>query len=116
MREDSEMADIQVDEILPDMLGAASEVFGERWTDIKEYAEEELEKLAKTLSEIGQLRVSRQISEGEASVLLEMQKNTARTVMLTLEGMGLIMVEEAINAALSIISEVINGALGFQLV
>lgn len=110
------MSEIQVDEILPNMIGAASDTFGERWPDIKEYAEEELEKLAKTLAEIGRLRVSKQITEGEASVLLEMQKNTARTVMLTLEGMGLILVEEAINAALSVISETINGALGFQLV
>ena len=56
------------------------------------------------------------IQEGETKILLEMQKNTARTVMLTLEGMGLLFVEAVINSSLAVLKDTVNGAVGFVLV
>jgi hypothetical protein len=109
------MANIDVDQVLTGMLGAAQGVFNEKWPEIKDYAEAEFEKLAKTLIQIELLRLRNQISEGEASVLFEMQKNTARAVMLTLEGMSLLLVEGAINAALAVVKDTVNSALGFAL-
>lgn len=109
------MANIDVQQILTSMLGAAQGVFGEKWPDIKDYAETEFEKLAKTLVLIETLKLKNQISEGEASVLLEMQKNTARAVMLTLQGMSLLLVEQAVNAALAIVRDTVNTTLGFTL-
>jgi len=45
-----------------------------------------------------------------------MQKNTTRAVMLAVEGMGLVLIEEAINAALKAVKDVVNAALGFALI
>jgi len=109
------MANIDVQQILPGMIAAAKGVLGKKWTVIKDYAEAELEKLARTLAQIEALKLSGQISEAEASVLFEMQKNTTRAVMLTLKGMSLLIVEGAINAALAAIKDTINAALGFAL-
>lgn len=110
------MAGIDVQQILTGMLGAAQSVFGEKWPSVKDYAEAEFEKLARTLVQIELLKQRNQISEGEASVLFEMQKNTARAVMLTLEGMSLLLVEGAINAALGVVRDAVNTALGFVLI
>lgn len=110
------MCDLNVGELLEAMLEAAKGEFSEKWPKIKDYAEPELEKLASTLVQIGKLKTVNEISEGEARVLLEMQKNTARTVMLTLEGMGLLLVEAAINSALAVVKDTVNGAIGFALV
>jgi len=109
------MANIDVQQILPGMIAAAKGVFDKKWPVIKDYAEAGLEKLARTLAQIEALKLSGQISDAEASVLFEMQKNTARAVMLTLEGMSLLLVEGAINAALAAVKDTINTALGFAL-
>ncbi|EMP56423.1 hypothetical protein MSNKSG1_05733 [Marinobacter santoriniensis NKSG1] len=107
------MSNIDVHQILPGMIAAAKGVFDEKWPIIKDYAEAELEKLARTLAQIEALKLSGQISDAEASMLFEMQKNTARAVMLTLQGMSLLLVEGAINAALAAVKDTINTALGF---
>ncbi|MCL9658999.1 hypothetical protein L2088_30315 [Pseudomonas protegens] len=109
------MASINIDEIVPLMIAAAKSEFGQKWPTIKDYAEAELEKLARTLVQIETLKLTKQIDEGEAGVLLEMQKNTARAVMLALEGMALILVEAAINAALKAAKKIVNDAIGFIL-
>ncbi|MFZ5957818.1 hypothetical protein ACOXVJ_09930 [Pseudomonas knackmussii] len=109
------MAKIEVDNILPSMTAAAKVEFSKKWPAIRSYAEAELRKLAQTLVQIEALRAEGKISEGEAGVLLEMQKNTARAVMLAVKGMSLILVEAALNAALDAIKDIINGALGFIL-
>jgi hypothetical protein len=109
------MANINVDQIFSGMIAAAKGVFNQKWPGIKDYAEAEFEKLARILAQIESLRLTNQISEAEASVLFEMQKNTARAVMLTLEGMSLLLVEGAINAALAAVKDSVNGALGFAL-
>jgi transcription initiation factor IIE alpha subunit len=109
------MATIDIQKVFPVMIEAAKGVFDKKWPEVKDYAEPEFEKLASTLALIETLRFRGKISETEASVLLEMQKNTARAVMLTLEGMSLLLVEAAINAALAVVKDTINTALGFAL-
>ena len=109
------MATIDIQQALPGMIAAAKGVLGKKWPVIKDYAEAELEKLARTLTQIETLKMSGQISEAEASVLFEMQKNTARAVMLALQGMSLLLVEGAINAALATVKDSVNTALGFVL-
>lgn len=110
------MPDLDVSELFEQMLVATKGVFAERWPNIKDFAESELDKLARTLAQIGKLIATDQITKGEASVLLEMQKNTARSVMLTLEGLGLLLVEEALSAALNVVRDTVNTVLGFSLI
>lgn len=109
------MASIDIQQVLPSMVMAAKGVFNTRWPVIRDYAEAELEKLVTTLVQIEKLKLSGQIGEAEASVLFEMQKNTARAVMLALQGMSLLLVEGAINAALGAVRDIVNTALGFAL-
>jgi hypothetical protein len=110
------MANINVSDVLAGMIAAAQGVFSNKWPKVKDFAEAEFEKLARTLVQIEALKVSGQITDGEASVLLEMQKNTARAVMLALEGMSLLLVEQAINAALAVVKDAVNRAVGFPLI
>jgi|SRR5688572_10836476 len=110
------MATIDVTQVFSSMLGAAKATLGAKWPKVKDFAEAEFEKLARTLAQIETLKVTGQITEAEASVLLQMQKNTARAVMLTLEGMSLLLVEQAINSALAMVRDTVNGAVGFALI
>jgi hypothetical protein len=110
------MATLSAAALASTMLGAARESLGKSWKQVKDFAPGEMKKLAETLVQIGKLSALGRITPGEASVLLDMQKNTARTVLLTIQGMGLIAVEMAINAALGAVRDLVNGALGFALI
>jgi hypothetical protein len=106
---------IDLNKVLGDMGDAALTAAGNQWNNIKAYAEPELHKLAVTGLQIESLKLSHQIDEDEAQTLLDLQKNAAMAVALTVEGMGRIALEQAINAALGVLRAAINTATGFTL-
>jgi hypothetical protein len=83
---------------------------------IKTYAQEEAKKFAQSLAMIEALKVAGKIDKDEAALHLEIQKNATRTVFLTVKGLGILAVEEAINAALNAVKGAVNTALGFVLI
>jgi hypothetical protein len=107
---------LNVSELAAQMLGAAQEVLSGKWPEIKDYAESETKKLAQSLATIEKLHVTGQISDEQAGLHLDIQKNASRTVLLTLEGLSLLVVEQAINAALRVVKDTVNTALGFALI
>jgi len=50
------MASLKLEDLATSMLAAAKAVFDKRWPDIKDYAEPEFEKLARTLIQIEGIR------------------------------------------------------------
>lgn len=106
---------IDVDGLLRSMAAAAKEVFGEDWPEIRELAETELKGIAEGIALIERLRLEGKISQKQAKLLIRMKKNTAQIVLLTIEGLGIIAVEKAINAALKMVKDTVNQALDFRL-
>jgi hypothetical protein len=56
------------------------------------------------------------INSQQADLLLDMQKLASRNVLLTMEGLGLLAAEAAINAALDVVKKAVNTALGITLI
>ena len=83
--------------------------------DIKSYAETESKKLAHTLILIEELYLSKKIDQDEVRLHLDIQRNSTRIVFLAIEGLGILAVEQAINAALAVIKDSVNKAIGFAL-
>jgi hypothetical protein len=109
------MAKLDVDILLKDMLGAAAEPLNKEYPSAKDYAESEFKKIAESI-----VLIERQVALGkmtpeQARLHLEIQKNASRTVLLTMEGLSILTVEAAINAALGVIKDVVNTAVGFAL-
>lgn len=104
-----------VAELVASMLNAAKGSLGKDWPKARDFAESELPKLARSLADIGGLLAQGKITEVEARSLLEIHKNTTRTVLLTVKGLGLLAVENAINAALGAVKDAVNGAVGLAL-
>ena len=98
------------------MIGAARGKLKKHWPTIKEYAEAEARKTAETLAMIERLRLTGDISPKEAKLLLEMQRNSAKSVLLTVQGLGLLAAEAAINAAVGAVRTTVNSAVGFELI
>jgi hypothetical protein len=99
-----------------EMLSAVKKALGKKWPKARDYAKVEVKKLGDTLVLIEQLYATGKITEEEARLHLQLQKNAARTVLLTLEGLGMLAAEAAINAALEVVRAPVNKVLGFELV
>lgn len=106
---------INISQVASQMAAAFVGVLENKAPEIKNYAESEAQKLAQTLATIENLYTAKKIDEYEAKLQLDIQKNATRTVFLTIEGLGILAVEAAINAALAIVKEIANKAIGFAL-
>ena len=106
---------LNVSEISTSMRNAALGALKEKGPEIKGYAETEFKKLAETLAMIEKMRLTGAMTEEQAQLHLQIQKNATRTVLLTVEGLGMLAVEQAINAALAVVKDAVNSALKFTL-
>ena len=109
------MANINVSELVKKMLGAAQEELKGKWPDAKNYAQAEFRKIGESIAFIQKEVLAGRMTEDRARLHLEVQKNAARMVLLCIEGLGILAVEAAINAALAVVKDAVNTALGFAL-
>ncbi len=107
---------LDVTELSLKMLDAFRGELSEKWADVEDYAETESKKLAENFVMIEKLKRTGKITEEQAKLHHEIQRNASRSVLLTTEGLGLLAVEQAINAAMSVLKESVNGALNFALI
>jgi len=98
------------------MFNAAFGVLKGKTPSIGTFVRGECAKIAQTFATIESGVQAGEISAEEASVLLDMQRSATRTVLLSAEGLGMLVVEQAINAALDVVKSVVNTALGFALI
>jgi hypothetical protein len=98
-----------------DILAALNGSLAEKWPDVKDYGEAEAKKLAQTLVMIGTLKATGKINQEQVELHLEMQKNATRMVLMTIEGLGVLSAEAAINSALSAVKDNVNNEIGFTL-
>ena len=109
------MATINIEELLGNMINAASSELGAKWPAAKDYAESEFKKIGESILFIEAQYVLGKISDIQARLHLELQKQASKTVLLAIEGLGILAVEAAINAALSVLKDTVNTSLGFVL-
>jgi hypothetical protein len=106
---------LDIEALIGPMLSAIKPVLNKYWSDVKDYAETEAEKMAKTLATITELHVAGKIDEQQAQALLDMQKHSMQAVVLAIEGIGVVAAQNSINAALGAVKDVVNKAIGFPL-
>ncbi len=107
---------IDAHKLSKDMLTAMRDVLKPKWPEIGDYAEGEVKKFAESLVMIEKLKLEGKIDEEQAKMHLDIQKNTARSVLLTVEGVGIASTEMAINRALKSVQDYVNTATGWKLI
>jgi hypothetical protein len=107
---------LDVGTLASQMLGAALPILKQGAQDAESFAKTEFTKIAQTIVAIGEQVASGQINQQQAGLLLEMQTSASRNVLLTLKGLALLTVEQAINAALDIVKATVNTFLKFSLI
>lgn len=107
---------LDLTELANNMIMAAKEVLIDSWDEIQPLAEANLFILAEGIKNIEEKFLAGDISEDKAKKLLRMKKNTLEIALLTVEGLSLIAVENAVNAVLNIAKDAVNTALNFKLI
>jgi len=106
---------LSVETLASQMLGAALPILKKDAEEAEAFAKTEFTKIAQTIVSIGEQVAAGQINQQQAGLLLDMQTSASRNVLLTLKGLALLAVEEAINAALDVVKTAVNTALKFPL-
>jgi hypothetical protein len=103
---------INSDQLLASMATAAARALQQRWPTVRDYAETEFRKFLIQAEHIKKLKSEDRINEDKAKLLMDLQRNAMRSVLLSLEGLGILAAEAAINAALGVIRDAVNKAMG----
>lgn len=98
-----------------DMIAAAAAVFKQQWPEIREYAERELQDFSRTLGRISTRVATGKMTEENAKTMIRAQILSMEIVLLAVQGMGILTVEAAINAAIDIARSAVNTAAGIAL-
>jgi hypothetical protein len=107
---------LDITDILSKMLAAAEASFKGSWPKIKDLATSSTKTLAQNIVDIEDLKIRGAITNEQAKLKLEVQKNAFKILLLSEEGLGLLAVEAALNAVLGVIKDVVNTAVGFALI
>ncbi|HZN93423.1 MAG TPA: hypothetical protein VFB81_12000, partial [Myxococcales bacterium] len=69
------MADLDVNKLVQDMLNQMKPILGAHWDQVQVYAKNETEKLGVSLAKIQADKLLGKVSEQQANILFDMQKN-----------------------------------------
>lgn len=109
------MANIDFSKLIKDMLLAFQGQLSNHWKEAKPYTEKEIKSFAENIKLIAKLQLEGKIDEQQAKLYMDIQKSSMRIVLLTIEGLGILAVENAINAAIDVVRATVNTALGWTI-
>jgi hypothetical protein len=81
----------------------------------KAYGKSEALKMAHTATMLADGVRKGKVDLDEAKFVLEMQKNASKSILLTIKGLGIVSVENAINGAMGVLRKSIETAFGVAL-
>jgi hypothetical protein len=109
------MAELDLDALVKAMGKAALPHLKGGAAKAKEFGRVEAEKMARTAQMLAQGVLAGKIDADEAKLILDVQKNASRSVLLTIKGLGIVAVENAVNAAMDVLTKAIKRATGVLL-
>ena len=95
------------------MLSAIKTPLQQHWNAVRPFAQTEMQKLALTALQIEVGQKDGSLNHHQAEILLQMQANATAAVLTSIETIGMIAAQNAINAALGVLKNAVNTAVGF---
>jgi len=110
--------DLKINELVPKMMTAAEQSFGQDWRKVKSFVRIEFNAIARKIKEIGTAVLAQDnlIDLERGKILLENQKILAAQTIAAAAGMLLAAVQNAINAVFDQIRQFVNGKVGIALI
>lgn len=109
------MANIDIEALVKEMGKAALPYLKAGAAKAREFGLHEADKLVRTAVMLAEGVAKGTIDEAEAKLVLDVQRTASRSVLLTIQGLGIVAVENALNAALAVLRQGIQIAIGVTL-
>jgi hypothetical protein len=106
---------LNVEQLGMDMLNAIKPILQAHWAKVAPYATAEAKKLAICAAQIEAGYLAGEIDADTAKILRDMQASAARSALTTVQTIGLIAAQDAINAALKVLTGAVNKAIGLAI-
>ncbi len=103
---------LDVNKVVGDMVQASAGALIKGGKQASEYASHEYAQFIEDIEHVQTMAEDGTITAQEAQALVNQHKLSMQAVLLTVEGLGLIAVQNAINAALKVLSDALSAALG----
>ncbi len=104
--------DIDINKVVNDMLQASAGELLKGGKKASQYATHEYSSFIADIQHVQTMAEQGTITAAEAQALVEQHKLSMQAVLLAVEGLGLIAVQNAINAALGVLNQAIMASLG----
>ena len=109
-------SDIDTRDVTSKMMTAAAAAFGAGWEDVRAFVKIEFKTIVRRIKEIAKAVAFEEIDQVTAKLLLKMQLNNAASAIAATTTMVLVTIETMINAALGVVKDALNTAIGFPLI
>lgn len=106
---------IDVTAVADSMIDAARAEVADRWPQLQVFAETEFRRLAQSYADIAAQLAEGQLDEVRARQHAIVHQLTARQILKTVEGLGILTAEQALQAGVRAASKVVNGVVKFAL-
>src|SRR5215813_8351541 len=103
---------LDMNKVVNDMLQASASSLVTGGEQASEYASHEYAQFIEDIEHVQTMADQGTISAAEAQALVDQYKMSMQAVLLCIEGLGVIAVQNAINAALQVLNAAIAAALG----
>jgi len=107
---------LDISAMVEQMWSAAKGPLGNAAGAAEPFAKSQFTNIGQTVASIGEGIVTGQITKEQAKYLLSIQEHATKSALLAVEGLGIVAVESALNAALGAVTSLVNGAVGFALI
>ena len=103
---------LDINKVASDMLQASAGALVKGGEQASEYASHEYAQFIEDIEHVQTMAEEGTISAAEAQALVDQHKMSMQAVLLCVEGLGVVAVQNAINAALKVLNTAIAAALG----
>ena len=103
---------LNMTQVVNDMLQAALPHLAKGGRQASEFASHEFQKYIIDIEHIQSMVEESKVTGEEAQFLVDQYKLSMKAVLLTVEGLGAMTVQKAVNAALDVLNKALSAALG----
>ena len=103
---------LDIGKVVSDMVQASANTLIKGGKQATDFATHEYAQFIEDIQHIQTMAEQKTITDQTAQALVEQHKFSMQAVLLAVEGLGLIAVQDAINAALKVLNDALTAALG----
>jgi hypothetical protein len=103
---------LDITKVVNDMLQSALPYLSKGGQQASAFASHEFQQYITNIEHIQTMAEAKKITDQEAQFLVNQYKLNMQAILLTVEGLGVIATQKAINAAIDVLNSALNTALG----